>query len=580
MAAEETKISAADEDDAKPTAEAVVKTEEEKSSQDASSSSSLPPMTPSASAGEGSKTESSTTTFGRIVMIVQIVIALVVGAILGAYLTAYILETEYKSIVSALQSDHHTSLLASKNDYIKCQNNLTHEVTTAEVEMAKLVLHADQNERTFQQRAVEYVKETNAAYRHANEGLTKAQLRYQKEIMEHKATKNTVKEMESKLSKEVENHESTQLQLSQVDRRISAIRNTLAESQKELRAEQAAHNASISRERELGESLDEMEEELDRRDLERAECDDHHREMLQCRQSLREALEGNAGTAAAAAGIVEDENVLSVALANEKQASENLAAKLALALKEKEELEHTIGVLREEGVGHLMEMERISRELEEDRELWQMKAKNIMNKISFRNRKEVLERYGPGPYHVKFTLEFHTAPTTETILLALAPLDMMPHTIHTFLQIIEKNIYIGGTFILMREHILVGGPVDSHDLNSNRALEERMVNEGYFPEGALLYTEYTPEYPHVENTLGFNVHGGPIFYFNLKDNTEPHGARYSEEEGENEGDPCFAKIVEGVEVIQRMKDMPRAEGGGLQDPVYIVKAEVVTMAEE
>ena len=151
----------------------------------------------------------------------------------------------------------------------------------------------------------------------------------------------------------------------------------------------------------------------------------------------------------------------------------------------------------------------------------------------------------------------------------------MPHTIHTFLTIIQKKLVTGGTFFLSRGHIIVGGPVDNHNKENNRELEERMTYEGYFPNGALMFKEYTPEYPHVQYTVGFNYVGGPIFYFNLKDNTEGHGSTYSDDEGYKEGEPCFAKVVEGFDVIQRLAEIPRGEGDSLESAVYIVDSHVV-----
>ena len=101
-------------------------------------------------------------------------------------------------------------------------------------------------------------------------------------------------------------------------------------------------------------------------------------------------------------------------------------------------------------------------------------------------------------------------------------------------------------------------------LDTKMFKEEQMVYEGYFPNGALLFTEYTSDFPHVPYTVGFNHVGGPIFYFNVEDNTEMHGPQVSEEEGNKEGDPCFAKIVEGIDVVQRIAQMPKTASDSLE----------------
>ena len=151
----------------------------------------------------------------------------------------------------------------------------------------------------------------------------------------------------------------------------------------------------------------------------------------------------------------------------------------------------------------------------------------------------------------------------------------MPHTIHIFLDMAQKKELNQGTMILARDHILVGGPVDAHDIANNQELENRMVETGYFPHGALLFGEYSPDYPHTQWSFGFNHLGGPIFYFNLLDNTELHGPSYTDDDGYKEGDPCFAKLVEGVDVITRILDMPRSNDDSFETKIYIVDSEVV-----
>lgn len=186
-----------------------------------------------------------------------------------------------------------------------------------------------------------------------------------------------------------------------------------------------------------------------------------------------------------------------------------------------------------------------------------------------------LLRFGPGPHHVKLTLSFEDSPNTGAILLRLAPLDDMPHTIHTFLDLVQRKLLVQGTFVLARNHILVGGPIDAHSKENNEALENRMLNEGYFPSGAMLFGEYSAEHPHIPYSLGFNPLGGPIFYFNLQDNTELHGPGYSKEGGYKDGDACFATVADGMDIVQRILDLPKNSDDSLVSPVYIVDTQVV-----
>lgn len=186
-------------------------------------------------------------------------------------------------------------------------------------------------------------------------------------------------------------------------------------------------------------------------------------------------------------------------------------------------------------------------------------------------------RYGVGPYHVKINLGFENGSQTESILVELAPLHFMPHTIKVFLDMVKKKAYHGGTFIISRKHILVGGPIDVHDKENNQQLEDRMLDEGYFPNGSLLFGEYTPEYPHAPFTIGFNQIGGPIFYINTQDNDQLHGDM-GDQQKKKEGDPCFAKVIEGFDVIERISNISTNADDSLESPVYITGAQVLRLA--
>ena len=72
----------------------------------------------------------------------------------------------------------------------------------------------------------------------------------------------------------------------------------------------------------------------------------------------------------------------------------------------------------------------------------------------------------------------------------------------------------------------------------------------------LSFPEYSTEYPHKQYTLGFGGRpGGPGFYINTDDNSDLHGPGgqigYDLHE---EADSCFAEVIEGHEVIDRMHE--------------------------
>ena len=72
--------------------------------------------------------------------------------------------------------------------------------------------------------------------------------------------------------------------------------------------------------------------------------------------------------------------------------------------------------------------------------------------------------------------------------------------------------------------------------------------------------------------------GGPDFYINTDDNSGRFGPAGKESKVlEEEADPCFATVVEGYDVIERMMKLPKiTENGDLfKEPIVIVQATLV-----
>ena len=76
----------------------------------------------------------------------------------------------------------------------------------------------------------------------------------------------------------------------------------------------------------------------------------------------------------------------------------------------------------------------------------------------------------------------------------------------------------------------------------------------------LIFPEYSPEFPHLENTVGFGTRpGGPDFYINTSDNSKPHGpGGQTQHVLVEEADSCFGKIVRGHDLLPRMMSGERA----------------------
>ena len=208
-------------------------------------------------------------------------------------------------------------------------------------EIAKCRMHANQSELAFQKRVEEYLKETNMAYKLANEGLEKAKQRVHMEI---------------------EKREPILLDLSQSEKRLQAIRNTLTESTNALERVKIDHNATAQELKQLQSELDAAEDELDRRDLERVECDEHHRNLRECRKYM-------------------DANIP----ANQKKVAE-MNERL---IQKVNTLEEQIRGKNEQCV--TSDSPKV-KEIVQEKEFWEKKASLIMDKVAFRSRKDVLDR--------------------------------------------------------------------------------------------------------------------------------------------------------------------------------------------
>jgi cyclophilin family peptidyl-prolyl cis-trans isomerase/predicted nucleic acid-binding Zn-ribbon protein len=294
----------------------------------------------------------------------------------------------------------------------------------------------------------------------------------------------------------------------------------------------------------LQNQLETAEKELEVRDLERAECDTNYRTLITCEDTLNEVTQDR----------VNDEESSSLML---KQLSGQVQA-----LKDQGE--------RKEAM--LQEMGFTLNNAEKELQSCKAETESIIDKVDFRSRRNVVKQYGPGPHYVRMSIV--SSPSSPNavkgnILLKLAPLDMMPHTIEIFLKLIEEKLYVGGTFILARDHILAAGPFDLVDGEKNQRMEEEMVQEGYFPNGALLFQQYTDDYPHRKYSVGFNK-GGPLFYINIEDNTDVHGPK-----GDDVGDPVFATVIEGFDVIESILASPRKNEDSLETQVHIIDTYVM-----
>jgi hypothetical protein len=87
----------------------------------------------------------------------------------------------------------------------------------------------------------------------------------------------------------------------------------------------------------------------------------------------------------------------------------------------------------------------------------------------------------------------------------------------------------------------------------------------------LAFQEYDARFPHEKYTLGFAGRpGGPEFYISTVDNVANHGP--GSQGSKTEADSCFARVVGGFDVVERMRKQPAPKGMGfINDPAgYVV----------
>jgi cyclophilin family peptidyl-prolyl cis-trans isomerase len=197
------------------------------------------------------------------------------------------------------------------------------------------------------------------------------------------------------------------------------------------------------------------------------------------------------------------------------------------------------------------EMNNIQRKLKYS----QTKADKLKTQVSEISRRDAMAKYGSGVIRVQMELIFPTPQDStglrssengpNTIVMEMASLELMPHSVYTFLEMVSSGLLNGCSFILNALHVLKAAPLP-YDGTSASDKARAFLEHGL---ESVAFREYSPEFPHAKYTVGFAADGSPSFYINTEDNTDIHV-----------GDPCFAKVISGFDTIQRLEKMPTRNG--------------------
>lgn len=199
----------------------------------------------------------------------------------------------------------------------------------------------------------------------------------------------------------------------------------------------------------------------------------------------------------------------------------------------------------------------------------------LIEKIKSESRRELEDQFttvnSSGAYYVKFLVDIPDS-GRKSFFIETASINDMPHSVHLFLEQVKNSLWNGCSFIINAPHILQAGPhtkdASVDKIDSFKKLELDTVS----------FQEYSIAFPHKKYTFGFAGRpGGPDFYINKMDNSDPHGpGGQMQQVLEEEADPCFAKVIDGFEVVDELFKTPTAGDHNLvRNSIDIVKVEIL-----
>lgn len=212
----------------------------------------------------------------------------------------------------------------------------------------------------------------------------------------------------------------------------------------------------------------------------------------------------------------------------------------------------------------LHEMNSLQSRLREEARL----SQKLKDKVQKSSHDEIIQKYGPGPHQVKIQLVFPGGDSSvagpNTFVIELAPADLMPHSVHTFLEMVSSGLLDGCSFILNALHVIKAAPLP-YDGSSAAAKAKAFSDRNL---ESVAFKEYNDQYPHKQFTAGFSADGSPSFYINTEDNSEIHA-----------GDPCFGKVVEGIDTVKRLENSPTRNGIWFEKRIGIKSARIMKAEE-
>jgi len=215
--------------------------------------------------------------------------------------------------------------------------------------------------------------------------------------------------------------------------------------------------------------------------------------------------------------------------------------------------------------------------------MWGNNLDSMRRAISLSSQRSLNERYGQGPHQVLFDIVYVQGNSKDkaSFTVELAPNDMMPHTVLTFLDMVSSGLYEGCSFFISVQHVIMIGDKNNNP-RKEKIIQKKFKELSYSP--SLMYQEHNPAYPHEEMTLGFSKGNlGPSFYINKVDNTKLHGRHKDLDKFGfplQEGEPCFGKVVKGADIVRKIDSLTPVSHRPVKNLVEIERATILNLQEQ
>eukprot|EP00484_Ammonia_sp_Unknown_P003448 CAMPEP_0197077550 /NCGR_PEP_ID=MMETSP1384-20130603/212676_1 /TAXON_ID=29189 /ORGANISM="Ammonia sp." /LENGTH=336 /DNA_ID=CAMNT_0042516415 /DNA_START=46 /DNA_END=1056 /DNA_ORIENTATION=+ len=181
-----------------------------------------------------------------------------------------------------------------------------------------------------------------------------------------------------------------------------------------------------------------------------------------------------------------------------------------------------------------------------DKDEWDSNDLSWIRDIQSNDKRSLQLQYGESPIRVLIETNL------GRITLEMAPIRSMPHTVRYFVTLIQTGFWNGCHFFRNANHVI---QANCHRRNKQNVHALRDGDDGKLKETpSIAFQEYDESLPYLHQKYSIGLAGrpgGPDFYINLVDNKRNHGPG-----GQGpKPDPCFANIVEGRDVVDKIHAM-------------------------